>query len=204
VTPIAAHASRPKPGEVANGDRAFFFRVDDARHVAGVVDGLGHGPRAEEAALRAVETVEANAGAAIDDLFEIVHKALRGTRGAALTLITVEGDALAAGGVGNVALRVLHGPTTLGYVATPGIVGGQMRGVRVSRARLDAQTRIVVHSDGISSRFPSEPFGAPPLEVASARLLAEHAGSLDDATVLVLDITPDRRPVSGAPPVPRR
>jgi negative regulator of sigma-B (phosphoserine phosphatase) len=203
VTPIVAHASRPKPGEVANGDRAF-FRADGARLVAGVVDGLGHGPRAEEAALRAVETIEANCSASIDELFELAHRALRGTRGAALTIVTVDDAELVTAGVGNVALRVVSG-TPIPYVSTPGIVGGQMRGIRVARASVRETTRLVLHSDGISHRFASAPYEDGGTEEIAARILAENAGSLDDATVVVIDLTFDRRSVSGVPSLaPRR
>jgi hypothetical protein len=185
VTPIAAYASRPKPGETANGDRAF-VRSTAHRFVAGVVDGLGHGPMAEEAAERAVAAVTTAGDVSVAALFDAAHAALRGTRGAALTLVLVEGARVTAAGVGNVALRTVRG-APLPFIGTPGIVGGNMRSVRVAEAHA-APTRFVLHSDGVSSRFASEPFADGSPADASERLLAELAGTLDDATVLVVDV----------------
>ena len=49
MSPNVAHLSQPKPGEKANGDAVLVRRDGDALMLA-VVDGLGHGPIAAEAA----------------------------------------------------------------------------------------------------------------------------------------------------------
>jgi negative regulator of sigma-B (phosphoserine phosphatase) len=188
VTPRAEHASRPKPGEIVNGDRAFSCS-NGLKLVAGVVDGLGHGPRAEEAALLAVAAIEGAVGAPVEELVDRAHRALRGTRGAAVTIVTVDGDRLETGGVGNVALRVVTG-THVPFVPTPGIVGSQMRKLRIARVRIAEATRLALQSDGISSRVPSASFEVGSPEEVSRRIVLDHASPLDDATVLVLDLTP--------------
>src|SRR5919206_1625244 len=72
--------SRPRPGEETNGDAYFVGRHDDEILLA-VVDGLGHGRGAGEAAEAAVETLEQWQGEPLDELVWGVHESLRATRG---------------------------------------------------------------------------------------------------------------------------
>lgn len=179
-------ATRPAPHETANGDRAVHVVRADAT-VFGVIDGLGHGPKAEEAALGALAALESATKSDVVALFDTVHAAIRSTRGIAMTLVVVRGDACEAAGVGNVTLRARN-VRGLSLAATPGIVGGQMRSLRVARGTLERGARLAIWSDGISSRLPIDDYASDaPAEVAR-RVLGTHGVGHDDATILVVDL----------------
>lgn len=179
-------ATRPARNESANGDRAVHL-VDGDTVVFGVIDGLGHGPKAEEAALTALAALARAPKRDVSSLFDAAHAALRGTRGAAMTLVVVRGALCEAIGVGNVALRVRH-VRGLSLASTPGVVGGQMRTLRVARGQIERGARLAIFSDGISSRAPLDEYEDEAPEKAARRVLADHALEHDDATILIADL----------------
>ena len=184
-----AHRSRPCAGEIANGDRALARPLDDGVLLA-VVDGLGHGPDAERAARLALEVLEREPATDPVALIELAHGALRGSRGAAMTVAIARGRTLEVAGVGNVELRATGG-VSLSPRPTPGIVGGAIpQRVRAHAAALSGPARVVIVSDGVARRFEwrtLEPLGP---EEASELLLAQHSTPRDDATALVADLEP--------------
>src|SRR5919107_2395749 len=80
--------SRPRPGEESNGD-ACFVSEHDGELLLAVVDGLGHGRGANEAASAAVETLEQWRGGPPQGLVLGVHEALRATRGAVMGAVVI-------------------------------------------------------------------------------------------------------------------
>jgi negative regulator of sigma-B (phosphoserine phosphatase) len=183
---IVGIATKPAPHETANGDRALHV-VRDTSVIYGVIDGLGHGPKAEEAALAAIDAIQRSTARDVSGLFTAAHAALRSTRGAAMTLVVVEGTACEAAGVGNVTLRtrLVRG---LSLAATPGILGGQMRSLRIARGELERGARLAIWSDGVSSRAPIDDYATEVPEVAARRVLAEHGVAHDDGTILIVDL----------------
>lgn len=184
--PKLAHLTRPCEREIVNGD-AVVVREEGDRLLFSVIDGLGHGRHAAEAARVAEEAVM---GCALEldvqSVLEAMHKALQGTRGVAALVGKLEGDTLEASSVGNVDMRV-HG-ANVPIVLSPGVLGLRVRTYRVFRAQLTSGDRILVFSDGISPRFSARDLA--PLSPADAcrTLLESYGRSHDDASVLVIDI----------------
>jgi hypothetical protein len=179
-------ATRSHPAETANGDRAVTLVRSNAI-VLGVIDGLGHGTQAEQAALRAVEALERASTGDVSELFAHVDAALRGTRGAAMTLAVIRGRTCEAAGVGNVALRA-QGVRGLSLAQTPGIVGAQRRSLRTTRGELGARARIAIWSDGITSRLSLDEVASLSPEDAARAVLDRHAADHDDATIVIADL----------------
>ena len=100
-----AAAARPRPGEDICGDQSIAVDVDGAGALFGVLDGLGHGPERPQAAKRGVDVLERSAAEPLDVLIQRCHRALSGTRGAAMTLARIDfrPDTLSWIGIGNVA-----------------------------------------------------------------------------------------------------
>src|SRR5262252_7016782 len=98
-----AMATRPLHGSPVCGDQAVVAELPHQVLVA-VVDGLGHGAAAAEAAATAVSVLEHHAHEAIAVLVERCHAALVRTRGAALTVaaLSLQHETLTWLGVGNV------------------------------------------------------------------------------------------------------
>jgi anti-sigma regulatory factor (Ser/Thr protein kinase) len=178
------------PGETVSGDS---WEASASRGEGRVIlaDGLGHGPEAARAADAAVEVFRQHPAAAAPVLFERMHARLRTTRGAAVAVLAFDAaaDTLWLAGAGNVVGRVISGVADRSLVAQHGTVGLQMRSVQPMSAAWDAHALLVLHSDGIASRWTLA--ATPGLMQASAIVVAawilhQHLRGRDDATVVVV------------------
>jgi len=187
----ASHASRPKIGEQVNGD-GVVIRLEGTRVLVAVVDALGHGPVAADVKHRAVEHLEkVSLELDVRQIIEGLHRSLRGTRGAAAMVCGLDlGGAgqLEGCGVGNVDLRVLG--SHIPIVLSPGVLGAQVRNIRVFRGEVILGSRLVLFSDGISSRAAFDGLRRIPPASACEMVLANHSHAHDDATVLIADLEP--------------
>lgn len=152
-----------------------------------MIDALGHGADARVAADLAVAACALASGASTQTLFERVHAALRGSRGAAMTLASIDGEGrLRWCGIGNVEAVLL--PATAAarqYVfLSPGVVGQSLPTVRESSHALAPGDLILLATDGVGANFADD------LAVVSApaplveRVLRRGWQGRDDALVL--------------------
>lgn len=181
--------SRPRPGEELNGD-AYFVSEHDGELLLAVVDGLGHGHGANEAARAAVETLEQWRGEPLQELVWGVHESLRATRGAVMGAVVIDTSrgTYTYAGVGNVEVRLLGASDPGRPVPTNGTLGARLSNVRVWPHRLSEGTTLVLASDGISATWDITSY--PGLAAKSPQMLAgvllrDFARNSDDATVLV-------------------
>ncbi|MCA1614809.1 MAG: ATP-binding protein [Acidobacteria bacterium] len=181
--------SRPRPSEDANGD-AYFVKEHGGETLLAVVDGLGHGRGAREAAAAAVEVLELWRGEPLDELTLGVHDALRATRGAVMGAVAINParETFAYAGVGNVEVRVLGAADPARPIPTNGTLGARLSSVRVWPHRWAEGSTLVIASDGISATW--DPAAYPGLAARSPQLLAgvllrDFVRNSDDATVLV-------------------
>ncbi len=195
VSPWAewAWASKPLPGEPEAADRATVVARPEGL-VAGVVDGLGHGPPAVAAANKAIAAIEAHATAPLMEIVAACHAALVGTRGAVLTLAVVDGPraALAWAGVGDVEGIVHHadGRPREALFLVPGVIGDRLPRLRSSAVSLGSGDLVVLATDGIRRTFADD-LNAPRATVGHAEdILSHHARGTDDALVLVVRYSP--------------
>jgi serine phosphatase RsbU (regulator of sigma subunit) len=184
-----AGAGRPHPNETVNGD-AWSVAWHEERCRIAVVDGLGHGPEAAEAAQRALTTLAARPELAPVEAIHECHEALHSTRGAALTLIDIDATSmhLSHVGVGNVEARVWSRVRELRLSPARGIVGNVLPRLQTTELDLLEDWTLVIYTDGVSGRFTLETIlGEQPdaLPDIAAALLKEWSRSADDATVVV-------------------
>jgi anti-sigma regulatory factor (Ser/Thr protein kinase) len=181
--------SRPRPGEETNGD-AYFIKEHGGDTLLAVVDGLGHGRGAREAALAALDTMERWEGEPLDELIHATHDALRATRGAVMGAVVLDHarGTFNYAGVGNVEVRVLGASEPARPIPANGTLGARLSQVRVWPHRWQEGTTLVIASDGISATWDAATY--PGLVSKSPQLLAgvllrDFARNSDDATVLV-------------------
>jgi anti-sigma regulatory factor (Ser/Thr protein kinase) len=183
-----AGLARPITGETECGD--IFGAVAADGRVTGVLcDGLGHGPLAASAAREAVAAVFDDPTGEPAMLLERAHRRMSHTRGGAVAVVQVAGPLIRFAGLGNVAAVILADGTRRSMLSVPGIAGHHARTIRQFDYAAPPAAAVILHSDGISSRWaPADLPGLAardPLVVAAA--LLAHAGSRrDDAGVLVL------------------
>lgn len=180
---------RAYPGESVSGDHALWLWTEEALLV-GMVDGLGHGPEAREAADRATELMREKPQLPLERMLEHCDMGLQGTRGAALGIVRLErtSGALSHACVGNIATLVCRPGRVDALACSPGVLGISRQR---PRALLNASTLrpgelLVLHTDGLSTRTTVEDavlLRSHPLVVAHA-LMRQFAKNHDDALVL--------------------
>ena len=149
-------AKRCRRGEATSGDLAVVNVLPDGALVAGV-DGLGHGAEAARAAGRAGDVVRASPGPDLVRLMQRCHIALRGTRGAAISLafISASEGGMTWLGVGNVEGRVVSynrsatrpkGSLALGR----GVAGYELPAVRTAALEIRPGDVLILATDGVT------------------------------------------------------
>jgi anti-sigma regulatory factor (Ser/Thr protein kinase) len=181
----------PLEGETACGDGWCVRQRADHATVL-LVDGLGHGPNAADAADTAISVFETADDRAPKEIVALLHEALRSTRGAAVAVAEVrrtgDGATIDFCGVGNTVTAVIGqaGPRAL----------PSMNGTAGLSVRLQPFTQpwypgemLVMHTDGLTTRWRLDAY--PDVRehdpaIAAALLHRDASRGRDDATVLAL------------------
>lgn len=183
-----AGVSVPMPGEQACGDT---WRVVSAngRTVILVVDGLGHGPAAADAATIAADLFERNAGRTPVGIVEALHAGLRSTRGAAVAVAEVRVDTREVRyvGVGNIAAVIATANGTRNLVSHNGTAGHQARRIQEFVYPWPAGATLILHTDGLTSQWRVDAY--PTLRQRDPALVAsilwrDFTRGRDDACVV--------------------
>jgi phosphoserine phosphatase RsbX len=182
-------AGRPLAGEQRSGDLHVVRELDDGV-LLGVIDGLGHGDGAAEAASVAGDVLRGDASEPLDRLMARCHDALRHTRGAVVALAIVPHTGpmrwLAVGDAEGVLVPAGPGGTAIRHLPQHrGIVGRNLPPLRVEVFDLSALDVLLMATDGISIDGLSRgPVRATSQWLAN-NILARSARANDDALVLV-------------------
>nr|WP_283254143.1 ATP-binding SpoIIE family protein phosphatase [Ramlibacter paludis] len=187
---VVGAISLAAPGETVCGD-GWGFALHGNKATVMVVDGLGHGPEAAEAAEAALKMFREEPLAAPTELLQDVHRRLRATRGAAIAMMQVDAsaDTVRTSGAGNVVGRLVSGISDRTLLTQHGTAGVTIRTPEETSTAWPAHALLVVCSDGIATRWQADLLG-PVLgrdpALAAALLVRDHCRGRDDATVAVL------------------
>lgn len=182
-----AHVRLPCEGEDRCGDALALSTAPGVRTIA-IVDGLGHGPDAADAADAAIGVFRRSPGRPLHEHLAAMHRTLRQTRGAAVAMARISGDRLEFCGVGNISGLILTPGHSRPLLSMPGVVGFTLPDIHVRSVALTGHHLVVLHTDGISTgwRGPA-PLGPVPVPALLAADLAHHhRNPRDDATVIAL------------------
>lgn len=151
-----AARGRALQGEAVSGDQFVITPTPKAGGaIVAVIDGLGHGPEAEAAAVAAVHCVQSTSEEDLGVLMAECHRALSRTRGAVITLAAIRGPEMRWLGVGNVEGIVVGGPSSPGRRARVplrgGVVGHTMPSARESNVALERGDLLMLATDGLVS-----------------------------------------------------
>ena len=180
----------PAPGESVCGDAWSTVAMADGLRVL-VVDGLGHGAVAGEAAAQAVAAFAATGTRPLEEIMEAVHGALRSTRGAAVGIASIDTRrrVVTFTGVGNVAGVIVGEATARNTVSHGGIMGHGVRRTQLFTYPWPPGGLLVMLSDGIASQWSLDAY--PGLRQRDPALIAgviyrDFVRGRDDATVVVV------------------
>jgi negative regulator of sigma-B (phosphoserine phosphatase) len=183
-------ASRALPGQSVSGDLHIVQSFEHGVLLA-VVDGLGHGDEATAAARTAVNELAAHAHENVITLVQRCHRALQQTRGAVMTLVSVntQDNTAAMLGVGNVETALLRANPQgtrprESVLLRGGVVGYQLPALHASLVPFAPGDLVVFATDGVREDFadlltPSD----PPADLVD-RIMARKFRGTDDGLVL--------------------
>jgi phosphoserine phosphatase RsbX len=156
----------------------------------GLADGLGHGPLANEAARAFCSAVENNLSSDLEPMLWEAHKAIAATRGVAAAVLRIDrvNDRIEYSGVGNIELQSLS-RESIKPISMPGIVGHRMRKLMTFRYAIHRGDLLILHSDGISSRFHIEMLQNLSVQEIADSILNNFHNNRDDGTCIVLQVT---------------
>jgi anti-sigma regulatory factor (Ser/Thr protein kinase) len=181
----------PLAGEQHSGDGCAVVQRS-GRTLLLVVDGLGHGIYASEAAEEAIRVFEDNAAYSPAEIMRIMHDSLRKTRGAAAAIAEVDHGTsiIRFCGIGNISGAITNGGTKIrNMVSYNGTLGHQIIKIQEFSYPIIEQELLIMHSDGVSaswdlSRFPGLTQRHP--LVIAGMILRDHRRQRDDASITVM------------------
>jgi hypothetical protein len=182
----------PMPGETVCGD-AWSLSCGPTSALVLLADGLGHGPAAAAASEAAALVPAAFPAYPAAAILKEAHEALRGSRGAAVSVAAI--DTLSAqlhyAGVGNIAAHVYNGDGggRRQLVSHNGIVGSNLRKVQEFSTPWPPGSILVLHSDGLATRWDLSAyqgiFQCHP-RLLAALLYRDFVRGRDDVSVVVV------------------
>jgi anti-sigma regulatory factor (Ser/Thr protein kinase) len=186
---VVGAVSVPAAGEQMCGDTWSVLRRPDGLIIL-VADGIGHGPQAADAATAASVAFGARPFSSPAGTLEVIHDAVRHTRGAAAAIAQIEQrtGVLSFAGVGNVSAAICSNGTTRQAVSHNGTLGHQARHFRDYTYPWPPDSLFVMHTDGLKTHWSLDQYAGVkarhPAVVASI-LYRDYSRQRDDVTVLV-------------------
>lgn len=186
-----AVAGAPIPGEAESGDLHVVQTFPNGILLA-VIDGLGHGVPAAEAARAAATFISLNAAESVLRLVQQCHQRLHKTRGVVMSLASINttDETVTWLGVGNVDAILIRCNGNVRSAseflnASRGVVGARLPALRASVLPIARGDTLIFTTDGIRSGFDEGlPLSISPQQMAD-RILAHDGLDTDDALVLV-------------------
>lgn len=155
-----------------------------------IADGLGHGPLAAASSQAAAAAFAESPFEQPSEAMRHFHAKLSGGRGsaAAVAILDREKSNVTYAGVGNIAGSIVSAEQSKGMVSHNGTLGVQLLRRQQFEYGLLGDSKVVMHSDGVSARWSLNNY--PGLfvrhpSIIAAVLYRDHARATDDVTIIV-------------------
>ncbi|UYL07423.1 ATP-binding protein [Bdellovibrio sp. SKB1291214] len=179
----------PVASESVCGDD-YYLNMDKDSVTALVVDGLGHGILASQAANEATALFSEIQNEPLDFILNRIHGKLKSTRGGAVFLLRwSEAGVVTFTGVGNIRTVIQKPIENKTLISQNGTAGVQIRTPKVLSEKWDGEGLLILHTDGINNRWD---FSAHPgliyrhPAVIAGIISRDFCRGTDDATVVVI------------------
>lgn len=184
-------STRPYLGLEVNGD-AYLSIWSENSLLIGVIDGLGHGPFAYQAAQKIKQYVISHSKLSLDLIFKGAGRVSREGRGGVMALCRLTREqqttTLNYASVGNIEGRII-GRENQNLPVVRGILGKSTMVPKVHTQSLRGDDSLALFSDGLSSRWSQDVyqgFSDGSAKEISQNLLAQLGKDNDDATIVVV------------------
>ncbi|HEV2437913.1 MAG TPA: SpoIIE family protein phosphatase [Verrucomicrobiae bacterium] len=188
-------AARPLTGQTVSGD-LYVVECYKGSALLAVIDGVGHGREAGAAAQKAADILRQHAGESVMALVKRCHATLAPTRGAVMTLASVDAvdNTMTWMGVGNVEARLFRAETGISHpcehiLLRSGLIGLQLPSLQASMMPLAPGDLLIFATDGIQTGFEGGVNLTGPVQQIADGILRRHFKGTDDALVLVVRYT---------------
>jgi anti-sigma regulatory factor (Ser/Thr protein kinase) len=186
---VVGFAGRPVSGEEVSGDSWAMREVGDVSLLI-VADGLGHGMSASEASAEAISAFRTTADTDPTALLQRIHRALRGTRGAAVAIARLDRKerCVRYAGIGNISGVVVAPEKTQFMISHNGTAGHEAIRFQEFVYRFPEQSVLIMHSDGLTSRWNLQTYPGLRLRhpsVIGGTLYRDFTRQRDDVCVVV-------------------
>jgi anti-sigma regulatory factor (Ser/Thr protein kinase) len=185
----------PVKGEQVSGDTVA-VKTSHSGATFMVADGLGHGVSAYEASREAGKIFLEEDDSSPTRLLDYINLGLRGTRGAAVAVASVDYDKrlIRYSGIGNIAGAIFQGEQSRSMISHNGIVGHQSPRVQEFTYEWPKSGLLVMNSDGLVTnwrlnQYPGLMQKDPAL--IAAVLYRDFSRGRDDVAILVVKEAPD-------------
>lgn len=187
-----AALSVAKPNEKVCGD-GYYIEYDPEAQLLNllVLDGLGHGTGAHEAAQAAIEVYAALPKDSPSQVLKEIHEQIKKTRGAVAMALAYhfKEEVLFYCGVGNIAAKTTSYTTVKNFFSSNGIVGHTMS-PRIQNQEMSWErgSLLLIHSDGLTSRWDLTRYTQiqkyDPV-ILAACLYRDYSRGNDDTTIII-------------------
>jgi anti-sigma regulatory factor (Ser/Thr protein kinase) len=186
---VVGFSGRPIAGEEVSGD-SWTMRQDAAGPIFIVADGLGHGIAASQASQEAVSTFRTSTETRPTVLLERIHRALRGTRGAAVAIAKVNRKERRVhyAGLGNISGIIVSNGTPQHMISHNGTAGHEARHFQEFTYSFPENAVLIMHSDGLATSWNLENYPGIQMRhpsVISGILYRDATRLRDDVCVVV-------------------
>jgi serine phosphatase RsbU (regulator of sigma subunit) len=177
------------PGQKECGDVSSILWTEEGMLTA-VVDGLGHGDEAAQASRLVLRMLEQHRQEHIISLVQHCHQALRGTRGAVLSLASfnLRDRVMTWLGVGNVEgvlIRADGKSPSEALLLRSGVLGSVLPPLQAAVLPVTTGDLLILATDGIRTGFESSMIRSAPPQSVADHILQQYGKPADDALVLV-------------------
>jgi serine phosphatase RsbU (regulator of sigma subunit) len=144
---------KPIRGEEIAGD-AWALRLNDEGLGVVVADGLGHGVMAARASAEAISAFRLAAESAPAAVLNRIHAALKGTRGAAVSVACLDRrGTVRYAGLGNISGAIVRADKPVLMVSHNGTAGYQTPRLQEFSYSVPEESLLVMHSDGLTTSW---------------------------------------------------
>jgi len=189
VQPIRHGAvNLPLESEVICGDAWQLARNEECISLF-VIDGLGHGAFAGEAARAGIDAFALSPCDEPKDILVRANGLMSRTRGGAAASARMVDDRVSFAGIGNISAALVSAERSQGLVSHNGTLGIHKRPSQQFEYQRGKGALLVMHSDGISARWELKNRAALLLRhpaVIAGVIYRDHARERDDSTIVVV------------------
>lgn len=168
---------------------AYYFHSTHRGLLFTLIDGLGHGSKAQHAAVETVRCIKAYSRLPLEEMVRKTHIDIRSTRGcvAFIGRISLPSLTMECVNIGNISCR-LYTDGEAHPISRPGILGHNMKKIHVNRLDLDPGDRLVLCTDGVSTHFDLSDLESDDPEDQAREVVNNFSHSHDDASALIIHV----------------